>query len=207
MCVCTLFSLSAVLIGGGPQLLVLQGHTTIWQLLPLYHSVEWVYKINFFTCIILYLQACPSGTISLQVGATACQSCPTGYMCRHPASFPVCDAMAVLSRCGPGYYYSSTSNGLTCIQCDPGYACYNGRRFLCPPGFYANQSGSTNCTVCPAGYNCSDSSQNPQKCSDGQYSTQGSTECRPCVGSEPSSSNCTTTLASDSECVWHRQLC
>ena len=125
-------------------------------------------------------------------------------MCRQPARFPVCDVMAVLSRCGPGYYYSSTSNGLTCTPCDPGSACYNGRRFPCPPGFYASQSGSTNCTVCPAGHSCSDSSQDPQQCSAGQYATQGSTDCRQCVdgtGSESGSSDCTTALASGGECV------
>ena len=149
----------------------------------------------------MYLQACPNGTISLQAGATACQSCPTGYMCRHPSSFPVCDVMAVLSRCGPGYYYSSTSIGLTCTRCDPGSACYNGCRFPCPPGFYANQLGSTNCTVCPSGHSCSDSSQDPQKCSAGQYATQGLTKCQQCVdgtGSKPGSSECTTT---GGECV------
>lgn len=41
-------------------------------------------------------------------------------------------------------------------------------------------SASVSCTVCPGGYYCSTPSESPIACSDGQYSSEGSSTCMTC---------------------------
>lgn len=40
------------------------------------------------------------------------------------------------------------------------------------------------CKTCPAGYSCSDSASLPQPCTQGTYSSEGSTDCTDCPASQ-----------------------
>ena len=111
--------------------------------------------------------ACPVGTYSAGVRATACSPCNTGFSTSSTGATS-CDI------CATGYYKS----GDDCIVCTPGNPeCSGGGDTGCPMGTY-EQNGV--CVACTVGYFCAGGNEGPVICRKGSFSTGGAASCTKC---------------------------
>ena len=88
---------------------------------------------------------------------TGCTKCPSKQQ-------PNADHTACENRCTAGEYVKGTGKNKTCVACEAGYYCPDGKkRQKCPAGTYA-ESGASSC----------------QKCSRDTYSSAGAKSCKAC---------------------------
>ncbi|XP_060555809.1 uncharacterized protein LOC132716530 [Ruditapes philippinarum] len=122
--------------------------------------------------------------------ASECTTCPVGWICKDDGYATIC----------PEFQYAvcnSTWCPDSCTQCEAGYACLDGRRTECRPGYfsdgfvehcsacvsgtYQNESASSSCNPCPAGYYSGTGQSACEICEPEEYALNDGTGCIACA--------------------------